>query len=107
MKKELQLKTKLKLSAIFLTLSFLGCKSTETYPDVPVIILDLKNVQCRYYKLIDKEEVKFDGPIAYHNLYEINEEGKTVPNSKCEGALGYLPRDFKKVQNWARDVQRK
>lgn len=90
---------------LILSLCLFGCKHSETYPDVPVIILDLQNVQCRYYKLVDKENVKFDGPIERHNLYQINESGKTVPNPACEGVIGYLPRGFKKVQNWARDIQ--
>lgn len=89
------------LSLLFL----LGCKSSDTFPDVSVVIIDLQNVQCRYYKLVDKKEIKFDGPIERHNLYRIDENGKTIPNTKCEGAIGYLPRDFKKVQNWARDIQ--
>lgn len=95
------------MKKIFLILSIVllgACKASETYPDVSVIIIDLANVQCRYYKLVDKRDIKFDGPTAYHNLYKIK-DGKTVPNEMCEGAIGYLPREFKKVQNWARDIQ--
>lgn len=97
------------MKEISLTLSCLllliSCKGKDSYPDVPLIIMDLANGQCRYYKLVDKENIKFDGPVERHNLYKYDENGNVVKNDMCEGVIGYLPRDFKKVQNWARDNQ--
>lgn len=102
MKKLKQKKNFLILSLLFLT----SCKHASEYPDVLVTIIDLQNVQCRQYKMIDKEKVLFDGPVATHNLYYIDEQGKTKPNKICEGLIGYTPKEFKQVQNWARDIQK-
>lgn len=100
---------------ILSVLTLTSCKTLDEnpYPDEPILVLDLANVQCRYRRLVDHKKVKFSTVYEYHTLYLVDgngnyiigENGRPKPNPKCEGMWGYLPESMKKVQNWARDIQ--
>lgn len=94
---------KLALFLIFFLLT--GCK-TLSYPDIPLIEVNLKRAKCYERRLVDSKLVTFSSVTAEHALYLYDESGAFVGvNPLCETTFGYRAADFKKAQNFARDAQ--
>lgn len=87
------------LSVVIICLWLTGCqffKTAEPYPGEPLTIIDIANKVCRDYKLVDSENLIFEGPTFRYPIEDV----------KCEGIIGYRPSSYKKVQNWSRDIQK-
>lgn len=95
----------MKYFLIFFLFITTGCK-TLTYPDIPLIEINLKRAKCYERRLLDSKLVTFSSVTAEYPLYLYDQDGVFLGvNPLCETTFGYRAADFKKAQNFARDVQ--
>lgn len=96
----------MKLLIVVILFFLLPACKTLTYPDLPLIEINLKRAKCYERRLVDSKLVTFSAVSAEYPLYLYDESGAYVGvNPLCETTFGYRAADFKKAQNFARDVQ--
>ena len=86
------------MKKIFLILSlifFSSChKGPEDYPVDFLYVVDLSNSVCAKYQIVNKREIKV----------ELKEELALIQGGPCDRLVGHEFHDFKKVQNFLRDL---